>query len=71
MFAKFKIPFKVLLRRFKQLSFFVSILLSKKRDSEKPNNDAVHRPEEMQPQKEVKTINPKKIKKIKKNKRKK
>ena len=54
MFAKFKIPFKVIFKRFKQLSFFVSILLSKTRENKKVNNDVMYRPEEIKPQKKAK-----------------
>ena len=39
MLGKFIITCKVVLRRFKQLSYFVGILLSKKGESEKFNND--------------------------------
>ncbi len=68
MFAKFKIPFKVILKRFKQLSFFVSILLSKTRENKKLNNDEVYKAEKMQPQKKAKSINKKKLKKMKRKK---
>ena len=63
MFAKFKIPFKVIFKRFKQLSFFVSILLSKTRENKKVNNDAMYRPEEMKPQKKSEKHKQKEIKK--------
>ena len=39
MLGKFIITCKVVLRRFKQLSHFVSMILSKKRESKKSNND--------------------------------
>ena len=68
MFAKFKIPFKVIFKRFKQLSFFVSILLSKTRENKKVNNDVMYRPEEIKPQKKAKSINKKKLKKIQRKK---
>ena len=68
MFAKFKIPFKVILKRFKQLSFFVSILLSKTRESKKVSNEADYKAEKMQPQKKAKSINKKKLKKIQRKK---
>ena len=66
MFGKFKNLFKAILRGFNVISFVGSILVSKKRDSKKLNNDVVHRPEEMQPQKEAKPFDKKIIKKINK-----
>ena len=68
MFGKFKIPLKVIFKRFKQLSFFVSILLSKTRKSEKVSNEADYKGEKMQPQKTAKTLNKKKNKRIKRKK---
>ena len=68
MFAKLKIPFKVIFKRFKQLSFFVSILLSKTRESKKVSSDEVSKAEKMQPQKKAKSINKKKLKKIQRKK---
>ena len=68
MFAKFKIPFKVILKRFKQLSFFVSILLSKTRESKKVSSGEVYKAEQMQPQKKAKSINKNKLKKIQRKK---
>lgn len=68
MFAKFKIPFKVIFKRFKQLSFFVSILLSKTRENKKVSNGEGYKAEEMKPQKKAKSINKKTLKKIKRKK---
>ena len=68
MFGKFKIPLKVIFKRFKQLSFLLSILPLKRRETKKVSNDAVYRPEKMQPQKTAKTLNKKKLKKIKRKK---
>ncbi len=63
MFAKFKIPFKVIFKRFKQLSFFVSILLSKKRENKKFSNGEGYKAEKMQPQKKGEKHKQKNIKK--------
>jgi hypothetical protein len=67
MFGKFKIPLKVIFN-FKQLSFLLSILPLKRRETKKVSNDAVYRPEKMQPQKTAKTLNKKKLKKSKRKK---
>ena len=68
MFGKFKIPLKVIFKRFKQLSFLFSILPLKRRETKKVSNDEVYRPEKMQPQKTAKTLNKKKLKKSKRKK---
>lgn len=68
MFGKFKIPLKVIFKRFKQLSFLLSIIPLKRRETKKVNSDAVYTPEKMQPQKTAKTLNKKKLKKSKRKK---